>query len=177
MDFDSASMTEAPQPWDQLADASQRLTDATRAVELAAGGDDLDRALAAVDLECATGEYERARDRMGLVAAVILQAAVSGFGHNGTSFLGGGEMFGTPHAGYVLPATWESIGHALGVPLCFGMAEDAKKYALFAERKLSSLMLDLDHLHDEVRKLRRQVEDMAANRIPGVGEPSLRVVG
>ncbi len=160
------------QPWDALSDAAIRLEDAKRAVQTAA--DEIDTALAHAELVKAQQDYDFYRDRLGLVAAVILQAAVGGFGHDGTSFWGGGSMTGTPINGYVLKDTLDRFAQMIGFDHCWDAmvtADDRFKEASEIARAAYS---EAKFLRREVQSLKRQVEDLIANRTVGVGEPALR---
>lgn len=68
---------DAVQPWDALANAHERLEDARRAVELAAGaGDEFDRALATAELAAAQAEYDRAADHLAALGSLLLLFAI-----------------------------------------------------------------------------------------------------
>src|SRR4051812_21836631 len=82
----------SPLPWDELAGAHADMEEAERHGTPA-------------EMAAARTRWLWARDRLGLVAATIFNAAVSGFGSNANGFFGGGEFMGTPQEGYVLPAT------------------------------------------------------------------------
>lgn len=153
-------MTE--QPWDALANAHARLLDAERAAA-EFGGDAIDRALAAADLEQARAEYAHAREQMECFAAAVLHAAVGGKWRDADD----------PTAGRVRKDTWRLF--AAQVP---GLL-DALKWWGEAQEMLDSIHAKLDQrdqeislLLDRLNEMQRQIDDMT----PGVGHPGLRLV-
>lgn len=68
---------DAVQPWTALANAHERLEDARRAVEWAAGiGDEFDRAIAAAELTAAQAEYDRTADHLAALGSLLLLFAI-----------------------------------------------------------------------------------------------------
>lgn len=68
-------MTDAPLPWDDLADAFERFQDARRARECAEDGFDL--ALATAELEAATANLERAKERICALGNLLFLYALA----------------------------------------------------------------------------------------------------
>jgi hypothetical protein len=141
-------------PWDALADAFEELEEARRH-----GTPD--------QLERAQLRWAETRDRMGLVGATILHAAVSGFGSNANGFFGGGVFLGTPQAGYVLRSTLDRLAELMGFAT-------VREIALGLERQLKAAIRLARQAHEEIDALKQRIVELECrveNRTPGVGEP------
>lgn len=134
-------------PWDELADAFERLALA-------------ERHGTADDIALSLAERDRARDRLGLVAAAVLHAAVGGFG-------------GEPS--YVLPATWERFAAQIpGLTDALTGWAKARRAAAAALKRVAEVEAELDAMRCRLGEMERRLDSLT----PGVGEPArLKAVG
>lgn len=126
-------------PWDELADRQMNLIEAER-------GGDIEEILEATEL------LENAKNRMGLVAAVVFGAAAGTFG-NGSD--------------WVLPATWNTVRQKLGIHLfdhLFRESEEASKIALRLAQRVGE---ENRALRQKVIELERRLDSLT----PGIGDP------
>jgi tetrahydromethanopterin S-methyltransferase subunit G len=110
------------------------------------------------DISEATRRLEEAKDRMGLVAAVLFGAAVGTFGNSNDC---------------VLKSTWEAIRQKLGVHLfdsLFAQCNQAVQHAIGLCKRVYA---DNSALRQRMAELERKVDSLT----PGIGDPTFAAKG